>query len=86
MYFKVNTLELHQGEPGILNIQPVPCPWEGCVNKSLVGQEIFLQHLTRMCIEVPVIITFKLMHLVAKHKHKLVTLQMLYKHKIDSSE
>ena len=39
--------------------------------------EIILQHPTRMCIEVPVIIIFEHMQFVAKHEHKPVTILFL---------
>ena len=58
---------------------------EGCLNKSLVGQEMILLHSTRLCTEVPVVIRFKQLHLAAKHKHKPVTIEMLYLCKINSS-
>ena len=68
-----------QDEAGILNI---PRPGKLCLNKHMVGQEIILQHPTRMCIEVPVIIILKHMQVFGKHKHKPV----VYKRKIHSSE
>ena len=70
-----------QDEAGILNVH-VPFLGEGCLNKFLVGQEIILLHPTRICIEVHAIIIFKHLQLVAKHKHKPITIEMLYKRKL----
>ena len=53
---------------------------EGCLNKPLIGQEYFCKNPTRMCINtnVPVIIIFEHLQLVAKNAPKPVTIQPIH--------